>query len=175
MSCLPINTCFPTLVYQRIGQNFCKINEMCGKVCPISYTFPKCMKTIFCLVNPSLSLFLSLPLSISSLFFRLSHFYSASLCKFTCVHTHKRYTLSLCPSPYLSVSVIPLYTHTHTHYTPFPFPNTPHSRQGLFTQHCYLQFLSRVNMVTRSLTHSHTHSPISTSYHSKKDLQKSLR
>ena len=127
----------------------------------LSYTLPKCMKSIiFCLVDPSLSLFLSLPLSLPSLLFCLSHSYSASLsriCKFICVHTHKRYIHTLCPSPYLSVSAIPLYTHTHNTLPPL-FPNTPHSRQGLFTQHCYLQFLSRVNMVTRSLTHSHTHS-----------------
>ena len=36
---------FPIPVCQRIGQNFCKINEMCRKFA-LPYTFPICMKSI---------------------------------------------------------------------------------------------------------------------------------
>ena len=38
------NMSFPTHVWQRIGQSFCKIDELCRKFY-LSYAFPTCMKS----------------------------------------------------------------------------------------------------------------------------------
>ena len=105
------------------------------------------------------SLTLSLPLSPSlpSLLFCLSHSYSASLsriCKFICVHTHKRYIHTLCPSPYLSVSAIPLYTHTHTIHSHLSFQIRPTVDKACLHS---IVICSSYHELIWSHDHSHTH------------------
>ena len=51
LCCAYQNMSFPTHVCQRIGQNFCKVNEMCRNFA-LSYTFPIIMKSIFSSSGP---------------------------------------------------------------------------------------------------------------------------